>query len=179
MINKKITMFSFMVAGVVTLLTATECEVRGVKSNDMLTARELPSYKSKIVGKLAPIASGIDLIKCKKVSNSSIWYKIRDVSLGGSLLIGWVNKKFLSCQEDIASCCIYRVAENDTLTVRTSLAVSSKKIGELSPHTTGIKKIRCVEKWCKIRYTLEINEIIGWVNSRYLRLYKNDEGEGA
>ena len=72
-----------------------------------------------------------------------------------------------------ANCYVTGVASYDTLSVRVSSTSSSKKVGELASHASGINVLYCKRKsysspWCKISYTTATAKIVGWVNSRYL-----------
>ena len=72
-----------------------------------------------------------------------------------------------------ASCYVTGVPSYDTLNVRVSPSLNSKKVGELAPNAGGIEILYCKRKaysspWCKIRYSTSNAKIVGWVNSRFL-----------
>jgi len=159
----KKSLYSLIIA---TGVISASCYVTGVPSYDTLNVRVNPYSKSKKVGELAPNAGGINIIYCKRKAYSSPWCKI-SYHTGSAKIVGWVNSKYLYCPS-INYYCVDNVARYDTLAVRNHPNYRSKKVGELAPYAEGVKKIRCVGKWCKISYTSGSAKIIGWVNSKYL-----------
>jgi len=156
----------FLSLAITSTFLSASCYVTGVAPYDTLNIRIAPSHKAKKVGELAPNASGIDIIYCKRKPYSSPWCKIKYYS-SSSKVVGWVNSKYLYCPT-INYYCVDGVSRYDTLAVRDHPSYRSRKIGELSPYAEGIKKIRCVRNWCKISYLDDGVKIIGWVNKRYL-----------
>ncbi|WP_456428306.1 YARHG domain-containing protein [Nitratifractor sp.] len=53
------------------------------------------------------------------------------------------------------------------LAVRTGPGTGYAQIGSLYPGDSGIRVLRCMGRWCRIRY----GNLIGWVYSGYLRFY--------
>jgi hypothetical protein len=83
---------------------------------------------------------------------------------------------------------VHGVSEGDVLKIRREADPASDKVGEIPPHGTCIRAIRCVggltyeefatlseaektkiekarPRWCRVEY----DGVTGWVNGRYLR----------
>lgn len=81
-----------------TLFTSVNasCVVDGVRSDDTLSVRTGPSPRYSKVGELYPYTEGIFILHCIRKSGSSRWCKIKYYD-SGSIIKGWVNRRYLNC----------------------------------------------------------------------------------